>query len=169
MDLSDSKKGFPANSAVMVLYDRASDSLILTKRRENLRAHPGEVCFPGGGWEEGDVDLYATGLRELHEELGITGDRVTLIRALEPQTTLLGKVIQPWFAQIESVNPYQINPDEVARWIMVPMSLVQTARNYKDIVVERGRFRFKSCEFVYHDDWVWGATAKIMKQLIIEN
>jgi 8-oxo-dGTP pyrophosphatase MutT (NUDIX family) len=168
MGLSEFEERSPANSAVMVLYERASDSLILTKRRENLRAHPGEVCFPGGGWEEGDADLYATGLRELHEELGITGDRVHLIRALEPQPTLLGKVIQPWFAQIESVNPYQINPDEVARLIMVPMSLVQAARNYKDIVVERGRFRFKSCEFVYHGDWVWGATAKIMKQLIIE-
>ncbi|CAM4445081.1 MAG: putative Nudix hydrolase NudL [Legionella sp.] len=168
MDLSEFKERSSANAAVIVLYERASDSLILTKRRENLRAHPGEVCFPGGTWEEGDQDLYATGLRELYEELGIAGDRVSLIRALEPQSTLLGKVIQPWFAQIESINPYQINPEEVARLIMVPMPLVQAAKNYKDVVVERGRFRFKSCEFVYNDDWVWGATAKIMKQLIIE-
>lgn len=168
MDLSEFKDRSPANAAVMVLYERASDSLILTKRRENLRAHPGEVCFPGGAWEEGDQDLYATGLRELYEELGIACERVTLIKALEPQPTLLGKIIQPWFAHIECVKPYQINPDEVARLIMIPMPLVQSAKNYKDIIVERGHFRFKSCEFVFHEDWVWGATAKIMKQLIVD-
>lgn len=131
MDLSEFSEGDPIPAAVMVLYERASDSLILTKRKENLRAHPGEVCFPGGTWEEGDQDLYATGLRELYEELGIAGDRVTLIRALDPQPTLLGKIIQPWFAHIESVNPYQMNPDEVARLIMIPMPLVQSAKTIR--------------------------------------
>jgi 8-oxo-dGTP pyrophosphatase MutT (NUDIX family) len=167
MDLNEFKeRQSPHHAAVMVLYDRSSDSLILTKRSENLRAHPGEVCFPGGSWEESDQDLYATALRELQEEVGITADRVTLINELKIQQTLLGSIIHPWFGSIESVIPYQLNPNEVTRLISIPMPLVQSSKNYKNIIVKRGKFHFKSCEFVFDGDWVWGATAKIMMQLI---
>ncbi|EHL30152.1 NUDIX hydrolase [Legionella drancourtii] len=167
MGLNDLTANSPTQAAVMVLCERETNSLILTKRSDHLRAHPGEVCFPGGTWEEGDRDLYATALRELHEELGIPSERVHFIRALKIQQTLLGSVIHPWLASIESVNPYYLNSDEVSRLILVPLPLVQSAANYKDIIVERGKFRYKSCEFVFNDDWVWGATAKIMKQLIL--
>lgn len=163
----DSKKdNILVHSAVIVLHELSTGSLILTKRSEQLRAHPGEICFPGGSWEEGDENLYATGLRELYEELGIQADRVTFIRELITQQTLLGSIIHPWFASIESVEPYRLNPNEVTRLITVPMSLVQDKKNYKDVIVERRGFKFKSCEFVYKDDWIWGATAKIMKQLV---
>jgi 8-oxo-dGTP pyrophosphatase MutT (NUDIX family) len=167
MGLNDLKTNSLIQAAVMVLYERETNSLILTKRSDHLRAHPGEICFPGGAWEEGDGDLYATALRELQEELGITPERVRFIRALKIQQTLLGRVIHPWLASIESVNPYHLNSDEVSRLILVPLPVVQLAENYKDIIVERGKFRYKSCEFVFNDDWVWGATAKIMKQLIL--
>ena len=166
MGLNDGKSSAPA--AVIALYERSTDSLILTKRSELLRTHPGEICFPGGVWEEGDKDLYATALRELYEELGIISDRVTLIKELKIQETLLGSVIYPWFASIESINPYHINQDEVERVISLPMTLVQSEKNYRDVIVSRGRFHFKSCEFVFNDDWVWGATAKIMRQLIVK-
>jgi 8-oxo-dGTP pyrophosphatase MutT (NUDIX family) len=166
MDLKKTNdKQIPHHAAVIVLYDRSADALILTKRSNNLRSHPGEVCFPGGAWEEGDQDLYATALRELHEEVGITADRVTFIEELKIQQTLLGSVIHPWLGSVESVIPYQLNPNEVTRLILIPISLVLSPQNYRDIIVERGKFRFKSCEFAFDDDWVWGATAKIMKQL----
>ena len=59
------------HSAVLVLHELATDSLVLTKRSNKLRHHPGEICFPGGIWENQDENLYATALRELNEELGI--------------------------------------------------------------------------------------------------
>lgn len=167
MGLNEFKEESPGLSAVIVLYEKSSDSLILTKRSEHLRAHPGEICFPGGTWEKGDKDLYTTALREMYEEIGITADRVTLIKKLETQTTLPGTIIHPWFASIESINPYRINFTEVTRLIIIPMSLVQSAQNYKDVVVERDSEKFKSCEFIFNDDLVWGATAKIMKQLVV--
>lgn len=157
---------FNGHSAVMVLYERDSNSLVLTKRSEHLRAHPGEICFPGGTWEAGDANLYATALRELHEELGIASERVTLIKELTTQNTLLGSIIHPWYASIESIQPYYLNSDEVTRLILLPMDLVRAAKNYKEIQVQRGGFQFKSCEFIFNGDWIWGATAKIMKQLV---
>lgn len=154
------------HAGVIVLYEQASDSLILTKRSDHLRAHPGEISFPGGTWEAGDKDFYATALRELQEEMGINPERVTLIRELKIQQTLLGRIIHPWFASIESIIPYHLNPDEVVRLICIPMCKVESAKNYKSVFVERHGFRFKSCEFSYERDWIWGATAKIMQQLV---
>lgn len=167
MEFDELKDKGLTRSAVMVLYEQVSDSLILTKRSEHLRRHPGEVSFPGGLWEEKDENLYATALRELNEELGISADRVTLVKELKTQRTLLGSIIHPWLARIETIEPYHLNADEVTRIIVVPMSLVQSAQNYKDIFVERNGYRFRSCEFLFEEDWIWGATALIMKQLVI--
>lgn len=166
MDLNEIKGKKFAHSAVVVLYEQLSDSLILTQRSDKLRAHPGEICFPGGAWEEGDENYYATALRELHEELGITPNRITLIKELTTQKTLLGKIIHPWFASIETIHPYQLNAQEVTRLISIPMVLVQDAQNYKDFIIERNGRRYMTCEFTANKDWVWGATARIMKQLV---
>lgn len=156
----------PVQSAVMVLHDRSTDSLILTKRSDNLQHHPGEICFPGGRWEAGDVDFYATALRELEEELHITADRVQLVRALDTEQTLLGAVIYPWLATIETVNPYEVKLDEVVSVIAIPMALVVQPGNYKELPITRYGHQFISCEFVPHEELVWGATARIMKQLV---
>ncbi|KTD54445.1 MutT/nudix family transporter protein [Legionella sainthelensi] len=154
------------NSAVIVLYEQESDSLILTKRSDQLRTHPGEICFPGGVWEESDENYYATALRELNEELGINPHRVTLIKELKIQKTLLGSIIHPWFAGISSIHPYHLNVQEVVSVISIPMSLVQNPKNYRTFMIERNGLRYKTCEFTANEDWVWGATARIMQQLV---
>lgn len=153
------------HSAVVVLHELSTDSLILTKRSATLRHHSGEISFPGGHWEVGDENYSATALRELHEELGITASRVTLVKELDVENTLLGSIIHPWYATIDSVHPYFLNQVEVAALIIIPMLLVQDRHNYRNIVVERKGFRFKSCEFIPNEEQIWGATARIMQQL----
>ncbi len=153
------------HSGVIVLYERSSDSIILTKRSEHLKHHPGEVCFPGGVWENGDANLYATALRELNEELGIEPSRVSLIKELTIERTLLGAIIHPWFASIESINPYHLNTLEVSVLIKLPLSHIQDPKNYQEITVDREGFKFKSLQFMGHSEFIWGATARIMWQL----
>ena len=167
MDLNKSLEDESVQSAVMVLHELTTDSLILTKRSNELRYHPGEICFPGGKQEVGDEGLYATALRELHEELGITANRITPIKKLPIERTLLGTIIHPWLASIDSIRSYEQNPQEVAALIFIPMSLVINPQNYREVIIERGGVRFKSCEFIPNDELVWGATARIMKQLTI--
>lgn len=166
MDSNELIKNSASNSAVIVLHEQESDSLILTQRSEQLRTHPGEICFPGGRWEKGDENYYVTALRELNEELGISSDRITLIKELRTETTLLGSVIHPWLADIKSVHPYHLNTEEVVRLISIPMALVQDSKNYRAFMIERNGRQYKSFEFTANKDWVWGATARIMKQLI---
>ncbi|TAL61345.1 MAG: CoA pyrophosphatase [Legionella sp.] len=163
MDLKDNKQGL---SAVIVLHELNTDHLILTKRNAQLRNHPGEISFPGGQWEEGDKDLYTTALRELFEELGIRAERVQLLQELQKEQTRLGSIIQPWFATIDNINPYVLNQNEVERLVLVPMSAIKNLENYRDVSIERMGYRFTSCQFTASDEFIWGATARIMKQLV---
>ncbi len=169
MDLSKILKGSLGESSVIVLHDLLTDSLILTKRSEALRHHPGEISFPGGQWDTNDEHLYATALRELSEELGIHTDRITLIKELEVERTLLGDVIHPWFGSINSIEPYHLNSDEVDRLLLIPMNLVVNPHNYKETLIKKNGYRIKTYQFIANEDLIWGATARIMRQLINRN
>jgi hypothetical protein len=59
-----------------------------------------------------------------------------------------------------------MNIQEVTAIVSVPITLVKQANNYRDISVERHGLHFKSCEFIPYEGIIWGATARIMKQLI---
>jgi len=155
-------------SAVIVLIDKLTDSIVLTQRSAHLRNHPGQVCFPGGHWQIGDTDFSATALRELHEELGIEARRIRLIRKLTLAHTVTGTIIHPWLATILSLHPYTPNPLEVADVFAVPMKDVLTRSNYKDVAIEQNGVQITSLQFIASKHLVWGATARIMKQLCEE-
>ncbi|AHE67095.1 NUDIX hydrolase [Legionella oakridgensis] len=152
-------------SAVVVLHEQSCDSLILTKRSLQLRHHPGEFCFPGGRWERGDINLWSTALRELHEELGIASSRVKFIMELQPEQTLIGTTIYPWFATIPTLKPYEINKNEVSDVITLPMAEVTKLSNYQEIAIKRHGKTFSCWQFTASEQFVWGATARIMRQL----
>jgi 8-oxo-dGTP pyrophosphatase MutT (NUDIX family) len=156
----------PKEAAVIVLQELSSDSLILTKRSAELHDHPGEVCFPGGSWQEGDSSLYDTALRELQEELGIEPARIQSVKAMTPVPTLTGFIIHPWLASIETLLPYQMDTREVSQVLRIPMKEVSKASNYQEIKVRRGERIIKGYQFTATKDFVWGATVRIMMQLV---
>lgn len=155
-------------SAVMVLIEEQSNRLILTRRTDTLRHHPGEICFPGGMRHDEDANLYATALRELQEELGIRSERVKLIQQMRSEMTLTGYVIQPWLASVTLLNPYSAQAAEVAEVFTLPMEEVLKRRNYYPIEVLRNGKRLVTLQFKTSQCKVWGATARIMRQLCTE-
>lgn len=151
-------------ASVIVLHERATDSLILTKRTDQLRAHPGDVCFPGGRRDASDTSLYDTALRELYEELGIHSSRVQLEKKLTMESTLTGYQIQPWYARIDSLVPFTINSTEVAQVLRIAMSDVCNKASYRQILVQKPGIAVKSWQFIHSTDFIWGATVRIMMQ-----
>src|SRR5580658_11271128 len=74
---------------------------VFTKRRNDLRRHPGEISFPGGRRDPGDENLLATALREAHEEVGLPPDAVEIAGALQPTPTIAtGYAVYPFVGMI---------------------------------------------------------------------
>nr|WP_154921082.1 CoA pyrophosphatase [Microbacterium testaceum] len=58
--------------------------VLLLARAHTLRAHPGQVAFPGGRVDAADVDAVAAALREAYEETGLDPDGVDVLGTLDP-------------------------------------------------------------------------------------
>lgn len=75
-------------SAVLVLFGDGSTGpdLLLTERAHDMRSHPGQVSFPGGGMDPGETPVDAA-LREAREETGLVSSGVEVFGTL-PQLWL---------------------------------------------------------------------------------
>ena len=70
--LFDLERAPTAASVLVPLVERADGlHVLLTRRTDHLHDHAGQVSFPGGRVDPGDIDLVDTALRETEEEVGL--------------------------------------------------------------------------------------------------
>lgn len=167
----DPGPGKPRPAAVLVLVypdDDGEAHVLLTERVDSGGHHSGEVSFPGGRAEDGDVDLVATALREATEEVGLD--------AAAAGVRVVGQLERFWIP----VSNYEVTPviavaeqrphlvaavDEVARILepglatFLPGAPIETVEQ----TVRGWELRFGA----YRVDGliVWGATARVLSQL----
>jgi 8-oxo-dGTP pyrophosphatase MutT (NUDIX family) len=155
------------NAAVLVPLYRLDGEIhvVFTRRRHDLRRHPGEVSFPGGRHEPGDADLVQTALRETHEEIGLPPGAVRVTGALRPTPTIAtGYAIYPFVGVIEPVSRWTISPDEVAS--VLELTLTDLRAGYDRRRLERRGLPIRTDTFVVGDELIWGATARILQDLL---
>src|SRR5450830_130892 len=71
-------------AAVLVaIVDHPEPTILLTQRAQHLPDHPGQVSFPGGKIDKGDVSPLASALREADEEIGLDRTHVEPIGYLD--------------------------------------------------------------------------------------
>jgi 8-oxo-dGTP pyrophosphatase MutT (NUDIX family) len=137
---------------------------VFTKRRENLRRHPGEISFPGGRRDEGDPDLRATALREAEEEIGLAPEAVHVLGALQPTPTIVtGYAIYPFVGLIEPGNVWRLSAREVAE--VLELALDDLLAGYERRRLLRRGVPIRTDTYVVGDDLIWGATARILADL----
>ena len=90
------------SAAVLVPIVRREPEMtvIFTQRTAHLRAHSGQVSFPGGRAEPHDPTPEFTALREAHEEIGLPMERVEVLARLPDYLTRTGfrvtRALQCW-------------------------------------------------------------------------
>lgn len=152
--------------------------IALTKRRDDLPVHPGQVSLPGG-YVEPEETTKGAALRELEEELGVPAESITLLGNLSP-LYIFGTnfYVIPWIAGIEQRPAFVPNAAEVGALFEVPLDyLLDPANRGVHPRLIRG-----IRQTVPHFDWqlepdadspsempiekVWGATAMILSEFL---
>jgi 8-oxo-dGTP pyrophosphatase MutT (NUDIX family) len=138
--------------------------VVLTRRREDLRRHPGEIAFPGGRQGPEDADLCATALREAEEEIGLAPDGVELIGALQPTPTIAtGYAVYPFVGLIEPGQTWRTEEAEVAEVLELTLDELRAGYGRRRLI--RRGVPFRTDTYVVGDHLVWGATARMLGDL----
>jgi 8-oxo-dGTP pyrophosphatase MutT (NUDIX family) len=138
---------------------------VFTRRRDDLRRHAGEISFPGGRADPEDADLPATALREAHEEIGLDPGDVELVGALQPTPTIAtGYAVYPFVGLIEPGQEWTLSDTEVAK--VLELRLDDLRAGYGRQRLLRRGLPFRTDTYVVGEDLIWGATARILADLL---
>jgi 8-oxo-dGTP pyrophosphatase MutT (NUDIX family) len=140
--------------------------LVFTKRSEDLGKHAGQMSFPGGGFEPDDADIEETALREAYEEIGLFPEEVDVVGRLDDIRTITEYAVTPFVGRVPD-REYDPDEREVAEVALLAVDALLDAENYRyerrdhpyygDIVIHY---------FTVDGYTVWGATARILVQLL---
>jgi 8-oxo-dGTP pyrophosphatase MutT (NUDIX family) len=145
--------------------DGGEPHAVLTRRRADLRRHAGEISFPGGRQDAEDADLSATALREAEEEIGLPRARVRLLGELTPVSTFVtGYEIHPFVGLIPAGLCWEASPTEVDAVLELSLDALRASRTRTRI--ERRGIAFETDAYVVEEHLIWGATARIVENLL---
>lgn len=158
--LFGSAAGGPAQGPV-----RPADAdVLLLRRADGLRHHPGQIGFPGGGMEPGDADAAATAMREAVEETGVDPAGVETFAPLPALPIVFSNnlvtTIPAWWAQPSPVRA--VTPAETAAVFRVPVSHLLDPGNRASVTHVRGQVIPPLPAFEVDGRLIWGFTAIIL-------
>ena len=152
-------------SAVLVCVRLETQSLILTKRSNELKHHPGQIAFPGGKMDADDPDLNATALREAEEEIGLPRQNVEILGALPSHETVTGYEVTPILACLDTDFETMVEVGEVSEVFEVPLDLATNSSRFR---IEGRRWQGHMRRYYvvpFGPYYIWGATARILRGL----
>lgn len=166
----ESLAGQPRLGGVLILfYCRQKELyLVLTRRRDDLNNHAGQISFPGGK-HEADETLQETAVREAHEEIGIDPAAVTILGELTPLYIPPSDFeVHPtvaWYSNGRQPTFYPSDA-EVAEILEVPLChLLHPETRVEELWDWRGD-KVLVPYFNVEGHKVWGATAMMLSELV---
>lgn len=151
-------------AVLAAITERERPGVLLLHRPSNMRAHPGQIAFPGGKIDPGETPIEAA-LREAWEELGIRAEDVRVVGSGDQYRTGSGFDITPVIGVVPPDIEINASPTEVAQWFEAPLDFVLDPANQTR--------HFKEFEGTMHQYWgikwqehnIWGVTAGIIVNL----
>lgn len=152
----------PAAVIVPIFKFQGQWHVLFTKRSSHVTHHKGQICFPGGVKEDHDQLLWHTALRETHEEIGISPQKINKLHELDHHITPTKFKIKPFIVTLNDINELNPNPEEIDRIIIVPLNHLQNSSNIR--FEERIFFnqKFNVPFFHYQEEIIWGVTGRIL-------
>jgi 8-oxo-dGTP pyrophosphatase MutT (NUDIX family) len=159
--------GHHRRSAVLLLFGQGPDGpdVLLTERAAGLRAHPGQVAFPGGRVEPTDAGPGAAALREAQEETGLDPAGVEVLATMHdlylPVSDYAVTPVLAWWREPSPVDA--VDRIEVARAVRVPVAeLLDPAHRF--LVAHPSGYVGPG--FAARGLFVWGFTAGVLDRVL---
>ncbi|MEN0088161.1 MAG: CoA pyrophosphatase [Pseudomonadota bacterium] len=157
------------DAAVLIpIIDRPGGAAVLfTYRAAHLKAHAGQISFPGGKIDADDESATSAALREFHEEVGISSEHVRVIGQGPDYRTGSGYRIHPIIGIVPPDLSMVLDPGEVDRTFEVPLAhLLDPAAS--ELTTKENLVRGHTVN-IYRVAWgehmIWGITAGIVASL----
>jgi len=150
---------------VLLFLDQGRWYLPLTLRPSHLPRHAGQICFAGGVVEQGE-SLRECAWREWCEELGEPSTEFRWVGEL-PTTFVFASnfLVTPLVALADRRPQYQLNQEEVADVLELPLESLLRSELEGEHLEQRGPLSFRAPHFLLAGHRIWGATALILEML----
>jgi 8-oxo-dGTP pyrophosphatase MutT (NUDIX family) len=145
--------------------------VLLLARASTLRAHPGQVAFPGGRLDPGDDGPIGAALREAREETGLDPAGVDVLGPLETvPLAFSGHAVTPVLGWWQHPSPVSVvDAAESSDVFRVPVADLLDPANRGATVIRRSGQTWRGPGFVVRhatgERLVWGFTAMLLDGL----
>lgn len=158
----------PSAAVMLILLENGDNpfEIVLTKRAATLPTYAGDYSFPGGMHDATDTDLYATAVREIHEELDLSPNVYQPIGQLDDFQDRYGNLVRPFVSMMnksEFLKIYKLSAAEITEIYFFPLTKLNEIYDEPKLhVITRRR---PSYAYTQGKVFVWGLTATLLMHL----
>ena len=159
----------PLEAAVSLLFYKEIDNqtrMVLILRKQYKGVHSNQIGLPGGKFENQDIHLKETAIRETVEELGLIKDHIVMVEELTdiyiPPSNFMVKPFVCYYNKLPNFRPSQ---KEVAEIYKISIEELMVMPIIKAEVRVNDQIKIVPC-FKIQNKIVWGATAMIINEFI---
>jgi 8-oxo-dGTP pyrophosphatase MutT (NUDIX family) len=157
------------SAVLMLLYSENNKIYFPLILRSNYDGfHSGEIGFPGGSYETGDGDLIQTALRETREELGIKSDGVKILGVLTE--IFIGPsnfFVLPVIGYLSGKPEFLPDDREVGHVFEISLDYISDPDILGLSRIEIPGDQVLTPHYQVEGYKIWGATAKIIRELLM--
>lgn len=163
-----SEKNYQPSSVLILLFEDENQwNTLLIKRATDNSPHSGQMALPGGRFEEKDISLKNTALRETFEEIGIPPEQIEIIGELSPIYIPVSKhKVVPFVGYVKKLPILILDKNEVDSVYIIAIKDLQNELFLKNDYLEIRNYRLKVPYYFIQNQIIWGATAMILSEFL---